>query len=84
MNGKKIILLGPVGYGKSSTGCTLTGERYAFGIGKNINRVSLEIEIETGKNGITVVDCPGIIYLRLYLILFLYKCYHSKRSWRFY
>jgi hypothetical protein len=66
MNGKKIILIGPVGYGKSSTGCTLIDERYAFGTGKNINRVSLEIEIEKGKNGITVVDCPGIIFLRLY------------------
>ena len=60
MNGKKIVLIGPVGYGKSSTGCTLAGERYAFGIGRDVNRVSLEIEIEAGKNGITVVDCPGI------------------------
>ena len=60
MNGKKVVLIGPVGYGKSSTGCTLAGERYAFGIGRDVNRVSLEIEIEEGKNGITVVDCPGI------------------------
>ena len=60
MNGKKIVLIGPVGYGNSSSCCTLIGDRYAFGIRRDENRVSLEIEIEAGKNGITVVDCPGI------------------------
>ena len=60
MNGKKIVLLGPVGYGKSSTGCNLTGDSYAFTVGKDLNRISIDIQIATGKNGVVVIDCPGM------------------------
>ena len=62
MDNKKIVLLGPVGYGKSTTGCTLTENRFAFTTGEDINRVSLVLQIRTGRNGLVVIDCPGILF----------------------
>ena len=58
--GKKVVLIGPVGYGKSSTGNTLLKDPNAFSRGRSMNRVSVDIKHKTGLNGLTVVDCPGI------------------------
>ena len=59
MEGKRIILIGPVGHGKSSTGNTLT-KCNAFTTGADINRVTTEVKIMDGVNHMIVVDCPGI------------------------
>ena len=59
MEQKKLVLIGPVGYGKSTTGCTLLRKRDAFTKGSDINRITLQFQAHNG-NGLHVIDCPGI------------------------
>ena len=54
---KKLVLIGQVGNGKSSTGNTLCGEEI-FTVGNDINRVTTEIE-KGYCTDYTLVDCPG-------------------------
>ena len=57
MEQKTLLLIGPTGAGKSTTGCTLLRDPYAFTKGADMNRVTLGFESHYG-NGLHVIDCP--------------------------
>jgi predicted GTPase len=54
---KKLVLIGQVGNGKSSTGNTLCG-KLVFSIGNDINRVTTKIK-NANCNNYIIFDCPG-------------------------
>lgn len=54
---RSVILIGPMGHGKSTTGNYILGSN-AFTSGSSVNRITEMIQIET-RNGITIADCPG-------------------------
>jgi hypothetical protein len=60
MESKKIFLFGPIGYGKSTTGCTLLRKRNGFTSGSDIQRVTGVLRSQVGTNGILVIDSPGV------------------------
>ena len=60
MEGKKVFLIGPIGYGKSTTGCTLLESRNAFTKGADMNRVTTSYSSKLGSNGMRVIDSPGV------------------------
>jgi len=58
---KKFIILGLMGYGKSTTGNKLCGDQF-FTVGNDINRITTSIKFQKTKKSnvdLTVVDCPG-------------------------
>ena len=71
MEGKSIVLIGPIGHGKSSTGNTLT-KSLSFAYSSDLERVTRDVRIRTGSNNLTVVDCPGIAYMKI----ILFNIYH--------
>jgi flagellar biosynthesis GTPase FlhF len=60
MESKIIFLIGPIGYGKSTTGCTLLRKRNAFTSGSDIQRVTGVLRSQVGTNGMLVIDSPGV------------------------
>lgn len=54
---KSLVLIGPMGHGKSTTGNNLCGAN-CFTTGEDVTSVTQEIKFKTIKN-LTVVDCPG-------------------------
>jgi hypothetical protein len=60
MESKKLFLIGPIGYGKSTTGCTLLRKRNAFTSGSDMQRVTGVLRSHLGTNGWLVIDSPGV------------------------
>jgi ribosome biogenesis GTPase A len=56
---KRVLLVGPPGSGKSSTGNTLSNNRI-FTTGNRPSRVTTEIEIKRSQNGLIICDMPGL------------------------
>lgn len=55
---KKLILIGPMGHGKSTTGNTLCGGANCFSSGQDVVSVTQKIKMQVHEN-LTVIDCPG-------------------------
>ena len=55
---KRLLLIGPPGSGKSSTGNFLT-ERNYFTVGERRTRVTTEVKIKSHENGLMIGDFPG-------------------------
>ena len=59
LNGKRIIIIGPPGHGKSRTANTLIGSnKYPYGDTRS--RHTLRMQCETNENGLSIIDLPGI------------------------
>jgi len=55
---KKFVIVGPMGYGKSTTGNKLCGDD-VFTIGSDVTRITTSIQYQETSANLTIVDCPG-------------------------
>ena len=58
MNNKTLILVGPLGYGKSSTGNYLLQDS-VFTEGDDARPVTTSAKMSISNSGLKIVDCPG-------------------------
>lgn len=55
---RKFVIVGPMGYGKSTTGNKLCGDD-CFTVGNDISRITKSIKFQKTNADLTVIDCPG-------------------------
>jgi ribosome biogenesis GTPase A len=61
ITGKRLVLIGPPGHGKSRTANTLIGSnRYSYGDSRS--RHTLRIQDETNEDCLMIVDIPGKVF----------------------
>ena len=58
LSNKRLLLIGPPGHGKSRTSNSLIGANQ-FAYGDKRGRFTLEMQIETHIDGLSIIDMPG-------------------------